>query len=87
MSPFDSGKFVAESFEVSRVQAPIEAIFLISIAFVCWRGYRFLEEVVRRHSLRKILKLQVLENAISAILKQSQRVVISHFFKMVETWL
>ena len=31
---------------------------------------------------QKILKFQVLENAISAILRQSQRVLISHFFKV-----
>ena len=42
-----------------------------------------LEEGLRWHSSRKILKFQVLGNAISAVLKQSQRVLISHFLKIV----
>ena len=33
-------------------------------------------------SPRKILKFQVLRNAISVILRQSQRVLISHFSKL-----
>ena len=34
MSAFDSGKYFFERFAVSRVHAPIEVIFLISIAFI-----------------------------------------------------